>query len=158
MVHQSGKRINLRSKDDIPYLTSGDDSETYDNELAGDIHDILTRNVVVTDAPAVVGEDGEEGDDPGVADVEVMEVPDDVEDEHEGGGLIEVDIHEGEKRMAKPGALKAEAKKIALLLTHRYRNTYRAKMNHFRSNQTGSMQTQIEEMRWPYNFDFADME
>ena len=44
MINQSGKRINLHSKDDIPYLIPGNNSESQDDQLP--------------DAPAVVGEDG----------------------------------------------------------------------------------------------------
>ena len=45
--------------------------------MASEIHNLLTRKVVVSDAPAVVGEDDE--------------VPDDEDGEVEGDGLIEVE-------------------------------------------------------------------
>ena len=82
MIDQSGKRIDLHSKDDIPYLIPGDDSEPGDDQL-------------VSDAPALAGEDGDHGDDGDDAEAEVPH--DDAEDD-EGEGLIEVDVHEGEPR------------------------------------------------------------
>ena len=95
LANPSGKRIDLHSKDDIPYLIPGEGSGPHDDQLATDIHELLNRKVVVTDAPAVAGEGGEdEGDGPDVA-------------EAEDDGLIEVDVHEGEQKMAKPGVLKA---------------------------------------------------
>ena len=137
MINQSGKRISLHSKDDIPYLIPGNDSEPKDDKLASDIFELLSKREVVADAPALAGEG--EGRDDGDAEGEA-EVPRGEEDEDEGEGVIEVDVHEGEPRMAKPGALKAEAKTMSHLLTHRYRNPYcqscvRAKMKHFRTHR-----------------------
>ncbi len=151
MINPSGKRIDLHSKDDIPYLIpAGDGSEPHDEQLASDIHDLLNKRVVVADAPAVAGEEeGDDGDGPEVA-------------EAEDDGMIEVDVHEGEQRMAKPGALKAEAKTIAHLLTHRYRNPFcqscvRAKMKHFRTHR-GAFKRELKKWGDPITFDFADME
>ena len=150
MINPSGKRIDLHSKDDIPYLIPGEGSGPHDDQLATDIHELLNRKVVVTDAPAVAGEGGEdEGDGPDVA-------------EAEDDGLIEVDVHEGEQRMAKPGVLKAEAKTIAHLLTHRYRNPYcqscvRAKMKHFRTHR-GAFKRELKKWGDLITFDFADLE
>ena len=138
MINQSGKRINLHSKDDIPYLIPGDDSKPQDDRLASEIFELLTRKEVVTDAPAMAGEeDDRDGNDEAA---EGAEVPRDDADEDDDDGMIEVDVHEGEPRMAKPGALKAEAKTVAHLLTHRYRNPncqscVRAKMKHFRTRR-----------------------
>ena len=150
MINSSGKRIDLHSKDDIPYLIPGDGSEPHDEQLASDIHDLLNRRAVVTDTPAVAGEeDGGEGGEPEIIG----------EDED---GVIEVDVHEGEQRMAKPGALKAEAKTISHLLTHRYRNPFcqscvRAKMKHFRTHR-GAFKRELKKWGDLITFDFADME
>ena len=150
MIKSSGKRIYLHSKDDIPYLIPGDGSEPHDDQLASEIHNLLNKRVVVADAPAVVGEEDEnDGGGP-----EVVEAEDD--------GMIEVDVHEGEQRMAKPGVLKAEAKTISHLLTHRYRNPFcqscvRAKMKHFRT-QRGAFKRELNKWCDLITFDFADME
>ncbi|MCV6575456.1 MAG: retropepsin-like domain-containing protein, partial [Cohaesibacter sp.] len=103
MINESGKRIDLHSKDDIPYLIPGDGSSPHDDQLASDIYNLLNKKGVVTDAPAAAGEDGEGGDD----------VEEEVVEEEDAEGVIEVDVHEGEPRLAKPGVLKAEAKTIA---------------------------------------------
>ena len=159
MVNQSGKRINLHAKDDIPYLIPGDDSEPRDDKLASDIFELLTKKEVVTDAPALAGEeDDRDGEDAG----EEAEVPRDDADEDDDEGMIEVDVHEGEQRMAKPGALKAEAKTVAHLLTHRYRNPYcqscvRAKMKHFRTRR-GAFKRVLKKWGDLITFDFADLE
>ena len=76
--------------------------------------------------------------------------------------MIEVDIHEGEPRLAKPGALKAEAKTIAHLLTHRYKNPYcqsciRAKMKHFKTYR-GVFKRKLKKWGDLVTFDFADLE
>lgn len=76
--------------------------------------------------------------------------------------MIEVDVYEGEQRMAKPGALKAEAKTISHLLTHRYRNPYcqscvRAKMKHFRT-KTGAFKRELKKWGDLITFDCADLE
>ena len=150
MINSSGKRIDLHSKDDIPYLIPGDGSEPHDEQLASDIHDLLNKRAVVTETPAVAGEeDGGEGGEPEIIG----------EDED---GVIEVDVHEGEQRMAKPGALKAEAKTISHLLTHRYRNPFcqscvRAKMKHFRTHR-GAFKRELKKWGDLITFDFADME
>lgn len=131
MINPVGKKIELHSKDDIPYLIPGEGSQPRDDQLASDIYNLLNNRNVVADAPSVAGEEDERGDGDAV---------EAVDDEEEGDGVIEVDVHEGEQRMAKPGALKAEAKTISHLLTHRYRNPYwqscvRAKMKHFRTKR-----------------------
>ena len=102
-----------------------------------------------------------EGRDDGDAEGEA-EVPRGEEDEDEGEGVIEVDVHEGEPRMAKPGALKAEAKTMSHLLTHRYRNPYcqscvRAKMKHFRTHR-GAFKRVLKKWGDLITFDFADLE
>ncbi len=76
--------------------------------------------------------------------------------------MIEVDIHEGEQRIAKPGALKAEAKTLTHLLTHRYRNPYcqscvRAKMKHFKTKR-GAFRRELKKWGDLITFDFADLE
>ena len=159
MTNQSGKRISLHSKDDIPYLIPGNDSEPKDDKLASDIFELLSKREVVADAPALAGEG--EGRDDGDAEGEA-EVPRGEEDEDEGEGVIEVDVHEGEPRMAKPGALKAEAKTMSHLLTHRYRNPYcqscvRAKMKHFRTHR-GAFKRVLKKWGDLITFDFADLE
>ena len=159
MINQSGKRISLHSKDDIPYLIPGNDSEPKDDKLASDIFELLSKREVVADAPALAGEG--EGRDDGDAEGEA-EVPRGEEDEDEGEGVIEVDVHEGEPRMAKPGALKAEAKTMSHLLTHRYRNPYcqscvRAKMKHFRTHR-GAFKRVLKKWGDLITFDFADLE
>ena len=159
MINQSGKRINLHSKDDIPYLIPGNNSEPQDDKLASDIFELLSKKEVVSDAPALAGEEDGRGD--GDAEEEA-EVPRDDEDEDDEEGMIEVDVHEGEPRMAKPGALKAEAKTVAHLLTHRYRNPYcqscvRAKMKHFRTRR-GAFKRVLKKWGDLITFDFADLE
>ena len=159
MINQSGKRISLHSKDDIPYLIPGNDSEPKDDKLASDIFELLSKREVVADAHALAGEG--EGRDDGDAEGEA-EVPRGEEDEDEGEGVIEVDVHEGEPRMAKPGALKAEAKTMSHLLTHRYRNPYcqscvRAKMKHFRTHR-GAFKRVLKKWGDLITFDFADLE
>lgn len=145
IINPSGKRIDLHSRDDIPYLIPGEGSEPHDDRLASEVHNLLNGKDVVADAPAVVGEEDEGGD----GDSEVVE-------EEDGDGVIEVDVYEGEQRMAKPGALKAEAKTISHLLTHTNRNPYcqscvRAKMKHFRTQREAFKRDLI-------TFDFADLE
>ena len=159
MINQSGQRISLHSKDDIPYLIPGNDSEPKDDKLASDIFELLSKREVVADAPALAGEG--EGRDDGDAEGEA-EVPRGEEDEDEGEGVIEVDVHEGEPRMAKPGALKAEAKTMSHSLTHRYRNPYcqscvRAKMKHFRTHR-GAFKRVLKKWGDLITFDFADLE
>ena len=107
IINPSGKRIDLHSKDAIPYLIPGEGSEPHD-------------------------------------------------------GVIEVDVYEGEQRMAKPGALKAEAKTISHLLTHRNRNPYcqscvRAKMKHFRTRRE-AFKRELKKWGDLITFDFADLE
>ena len=153
MIDPTGKKIELHSKDDIPYLIPGEGSLPHDDQLATDIYNLLNNKVVISDAPAVAGEEDGGGDADGV------EVADEGED---GDGVIEVDVHEGEQRMAKPGALKAEAKTISHLLTHRYRNPYcpscvRAKMKHFRT-QRGAFKRVLKKWGDLITFDFADLE
>ena len=92
-----------------------------------------------------------DGDDGGVAD-----------EEGEDDGMIEVDVHEGEPRLAKPGALEAEAKTIAHLLTHRYKNPFcqsciRAKMKHFKTYR-GAFKRTLKKWGDLVTFDFADLE
>ena len=152
MINKEGLRIDLHSKDDIPYLIPGDGSEPHQEQLSTDIHNLLNRKVLVDDVPAVAGEDGE-----GDGDVEEIA---DMDGEEEG--VIEVDVHEGEPRLAKPGALKAEAKTIAHLLTHRYKNPYcqscvRAKMKHFKTHR-GAFKRKLKKWGDLITFDFADIE
>lgn len=108
MINSSGVRIDLHSKDDTPYLIPGEGSEPHQEQLATEMRNLLSATVVVADTPAVAGEEDDDGGDG----PEVVEADDD--------GLIEVDVHEGEQRIAKPGALKAEAKTISHVLTDRY--------------------------------------
>lgn len=150
MINSSGKRIDLHSKDDIPYLIPGDGSEPHEESNSSKIHGLFNSVDVVSDAPAVVGEgDGDEDEGPAEA-------------EADGDGLIEVDIHEGEQRMAKPGALRVEAKTLSHLLTHRYRNPFcqscvRAKMKHFKTKR-GAFKRELEKWGDLITFDFADLE
>ena len=160
MINKDGLRIDLHSKDDIPYLIPGEGSEPHKERLATDIHNLINQKVLVADVPAVAGEGGDgddaadeviDGDDGGVAD-----------EEGEDDGMIEVDVHEGEPRLAKPGALKAEAKTIAHLLTHRYKNPFcqsciRAKMKHFKTYR-GAFKRTLKKWGDLVTFDFADLE
>ena len=64
--------------------------------------------------------------------------------------------------MAKPGALKAEAKTVSHLLTHRYRNPYcqscvRAKMKHFKTRR-GAFKRVLKKWGDLITCDFADLE
>ena len=76
-----------------------------------------------------------------------MEVDD---GEGEDEGMIEVDVHEGEPRLAKPGALKAEANTIAHLLTHRYKKSVLSVMHSCKDetlqNVQRCVQTEAEEV------------
>ena len=160
MINKDGMRIDLHSRDDIPYLIPGEGSEPHKERLAADIHNLINQKVLVADVPAVAGEDGGGDDAAGeVIDGNDGEVAD---EEGEDDGMIEVDIHEGEPRLAKPGALKAEAKTIAHLLTHRYKNPYcqsciRAKMKHFKTYR-GAFKRKLKKWGDLVTFDFADLE
>lgn len=80
MINPAGKKIELHSKDDIPYLIPGEGSQPHDDQLATDIYNLLNGKVVIADAPAVAGEEDEGGED------DAHEI---VGDEEESDGVIE---------------------------------------------------------------------
>ena len=63
----------------------GEGSQPRDDQLASDIYNLLNNRNVVADAPSVAGEEDERGDGDAV---------EAVDDEEEGDGVIEVDVHE----------------------------------------------------------------
>ena len=74
---------------------------------------------------------------------------------------VEVDDGEGIARKAKVGTLKAEAKTLSHLCTHRYRNPYcesciRAKMRRLKTRR-GAFKRKIEQWGDLITFDFVDM-
>lgn len=63
MINTAGKRIDLHSKDDSPYLIPGEGSQPHDDQMASEIHNLLNKTDGVADAPAVAGEEDGGGDD-----------------------------------------------------------------------------------------------
>ena len=68
---------------------------------------------------------------------------------------IEVDVVEGESRVAKRGTLKREANSLNHKLTHRYKNPYcdsciRAKMKHFKTRR-GAYKRKLKKVRRPHH-------
>ena len=68
---------------------------------------------------------------------------------------IEVDVVEGEPRVAKRGTLKREANSLNHKLTHRYKNPYcdsciRAKMKHFKTRR-GAYKRKLKKVRRPHH-------
>ena len=53
MINKDGMRIDLHSKDDIPYLIPGEGSEPHKKRLATDIHNLINQKVLVADVPAM---------------------------------------------------------------------------------------------------------
>ncbi|OLP93893.1 hypothetical protein AK812_SmicGene24167 [Symbiodinium microadriaticum] len=83
------------------------------------------------------------------------------ENEAEDDREIEVEGEGAPTRKAKIGALKAEAKTLAHLCTHRYRNPYceaciRAKMKHYRTER-GGFKRELKSWGDLITFDFLDM-
>ena len=75
--------------------------------------------------------------------------------------MIEVEGEGAPVRKAKIGTLKAEAKSLAHLCTHRYRNPYckaciRAKVKHFRTER-GAFKRELKSWGDLLTFDFLDM-
>ena len=73
---------------------------------------------------------------------------------------IEVDVVEGESRVAKRGTLKREANSLKHKLTHRYKNPYcdsciRAKMKHFKTRR-GSYKRELKKFGDLITFDAVD--
>ena len=73
---------------------------------------------------------------------------------------IEVDVVEGESRVAKRGTLKREANSLNHKLTHRYKNPYcdsciRAKMKHFKTRR-GSYKRELKKFGDLITFDAVD--
>ena len=73
---------------------------------------------------------------------------------------IEIDVVEGESRVAKRGALKREANSLNHKLTHRYKNPYcdsciRAKMKHFRTRR-GAYKRELKKFGDLITFDAVD--
>ena len=82
------------------------------------------------------------------------EVAEDDEDD------IEIDVVEGESRVAKRGTLKREANSLNHKLTHRYKNPYcdsciRAKMKHFKTRR-GSYKRELKKFGDLITFDAVD--
>ena len=76
------------------------------------------------------------------------------------GDDIEIDVVEGESRVAKRGTLKREANSLNHKLTHRYKNPYcdsciRAKMKHFRTRR-GSYKRELKKFGDLITFDAVD--
>ena len=73
---------------------------------------------------------------------------------------IEVDVVEGESRVAKRGTLKREANSLNHKLTHRYKNPYcdsciRAKMKHFKTRR-GAYKRELKKFGGLITFDAVD--
>ena len=73
---------------------------------------------------------------------------------------IEIDVVEGESRVAKRGTLKREANSLKHKLTHRYKNPYcdsciRAKMKHFKTRR-GSYKRELKKFGDLITFDAVD--
>ena len=73
---------------------------------------------------------------------------------------IEIDVVEGESRVAKRGTLKREANSLNLKLTHRYKNPYcdsciRAKMKHFKTRR-GAYKRELKKFGDLITFDAVD--
>ena len=73
---------------------------------------------------------------------------------------IEIDVVEGESRVAKRGTLKREANSLNHKLTHRYKNPYcdsciRAKMKHFKTRR-GSYKRELKKFGDLITFDAVD--
>ena len=73
---------------------------------------------------------------------------------------IEIDVVEGESRVAKRGTLKREANSLNHKLTHRYKNPYcdsciRAKMKHFKTRR-GSYKRELKKFGDLITFDVVD--
>ena len=73
---------------------------------------------------------------------------------------IEIDVVEGESRVAKRGTLKREANSLNHKLTHRYKNPYcdpciRAKMKHFRTRR-GAYKRELKKFGDLITFDAVD--
>ena len=71
-----------------------------------------------------------------------------------------MDIVDGASRMVRRGTLKADARKIEHLLTHRYKNPYcesciRAKMKHFKTHR-GAFKRKLKAFGDLVTFDFVD--
>ena len=73
---------------------------------------------------------------------------------------IEVDVVEGESRVAKRGTLKREANSLAHKLTHGFKNPYcdsciRAKMKHFKTHR-GAYKRELKKFGGLITFDAVD--
>ena len=84
------------------------------------------------------------------------EPPDDEDDD----AVLEVDIVDGDTRLARRGTLKHEAKTIVHLLTHRFKNPYcescvRAKMKHFKTKR-GAFKRSLKKFGDLITFDIVD--
>ena len=154
MINPEGKRISLFVNGDIPYVRAGSQkSIAHHDEMASTIKSILeqgkgenaeTASKALASAAAVPGAEEEPDgsaeeyspdfvpDEVPREDVPVAEAgrppdPPDEGDEHKHDDdekEIEVEGEGAPTRKAKVGTLKAEAKTLAHLCTHRYRNPY----------------------------------
>ena len=101
---------------------------------------------------------------PGGVDPPPSDVPGGVEDDldviEDDEGQLEVDIVDGDTRLARRGTLKHEAKTLVHLLTHRFKNPYcescvRAKMKHFKTNR-GAFRRSLKKFGDLVTFDIVD--
>ena len=187
MINPEGKRSSLFVNGDIPYVRAGSQkSVAHYDELASTIKSILEQgkeeipekalNAVATTIVAAPGE--EDVPDASAEEYSPDFIPDEVpreevpaeeagrppdppdegdDDERE----IEVEGEGAPTRKAKVGTLKAEAKTLAHLCTHRYRNPYceaciRAKMKHHRTVR-GAFKRELKAWGDHITFDFLDM-
>ncbi|CAE7949677.1 unnamed protein product [Symbiodinium sp. KB8] len=188
MINPEGKRISLFVNGDIPYVRAGSQkSIAHYDEMASIIKSILERekeekfekasNAVAT-IIAVPGEEEEpdgsaEGYSPDFIPDEVPREdvpaadagrPPDPPDEGErvrddDDREIEVEGEGAPTRRAKIGTLKAEAKTLAHLCTHRYpycEACIRAKMKHYRTVR-GAFKRELKVWGDLITFDFLDM-
>ena len=185
MINPEGKRISLFVNGDTPYVRAGSQkSIAHYDELASTIKAILEQEKVESSekalkavATAIVAAPGEKEVPDGPAEEYSPDfVPDEVPGEEvpaEEAGRppdpmgdddereIEVEGEGAPTRKAKVGTLKAEAKTLAHLCTHRYRNPYceaciRAKMKHFRTEH-GAFKRELKAWGDLITFDFLDM-
>ena len=190
MINPEGTRISRFVNGDIPYIRAGSSkSRAHDDATATGILDVFmkmkgTHTIHAEGAAAAKAVPGEvDGDEEGVAhdrppDPDPHEVPGKEVPVAEAGrppdppegGVGDILDHDDEKevevegapvRKAKIGTLKAEAKTLAHLCTHRYRNLYcdacmRAKMKHFRTKR-GAFQRETKAWGDLITIDFLDM-
>ena len=100
------------------------------------------------------------GEDEEIAHEDHEEPDEAIEEDDADDRDLEVDVVGGSSRMVRRGTLKAEAKTIQRLLTHRYKNPYcelciRAKKRHFKT-QRGAFKRKLEAFGDLVTFGFID--